>query len=100
MVDLCTGTADLLVEALSRDARLTGVGVDLSSEMLARGRAKLERRGLDRRGALAAGDAERLPLRGGRFDGALVSFGIRNVADVAGGVPGGVDGCSVRAADS
>jgi len=84
VVDLCTGTADLLVEALSRDARLTGVGVDLSSEMLTRGRAKLERRGLDRRGALAAGDAERLPLRGGRFDGALVSFGIRNVADVAG----------------
>jgi demethylmenaquinone methyltransferase/2-methoxy-6-polyprenyl-1,4-benzoquinol methylase len=84
VVDLCTGTADLLVEALSRDARLTGVGVDLSGEMLLRGRAKLARRGLDRRGALAAGDAERLPLRGGRFDGALVSFGIRNVADVEG----------------
>jgi demethylmenaquinone methyltransferase/2-methoxy-6-polyprenyl-1,4-benzoquinol methylase len=84
VVDLCTGTADLLIEALTRDARLVGVGIDLSGEMLARGRTKLVRRGLGGRGTLAAGDAERLPLRGERFDGALVSFGIRNVGDVEG----------------
>ena len=30
---------------------------------------------------LVGGDAERLPLRDGWFDGALVAFGIRNVAD-------------------
>jgi len=81
VLDLCTGTADLLIEALSRDVRLAGVGVDLSSEMLVRGNAKLRRRDLATRGALASGDAERLPLTNGRFDGALVSFGIRNVGN-------------------
>jgi demethylmenaquinone methyltransferase/2-methoxy-6-polyprenyl-1,4-benzoquinol methylase len=49
--------------------------------MLARGVAKLERGGLGGRAALAQGDGERLPVRDGLFDGALVAFGIRNVGD-------------------
>jgi demethylmenaquinone methyltransferase/2-methoxy-6-polyprenyl-1,4-benzoquinol methylase len=81
VLDLCTGTADLLVEALRRDAAARGVGVDLSSGMLARGARKLRDRGLDARAELLGGDAERLPLRDGSFDGALVAFGIRNVSD-------------------
>ncbi|HSD25683.1 MAG TPA: ubiquinone/menaquinone biosynthesis methyltransferase [Vicinamibacteria bacterium] len=81
VLDLCTGTADLLIEALRRDRRNTGLGVDLSHGMLERGAAKLARRGYAARGALAMGDGEHLPVRGGRFDGALVAFGIRNVAD-------------------
>ena len=81
VLDLCTGTADLLVEALGRDAASRGVGVDLSSGMLSRGARKLRERRLDARAGLVGGDAERLPLRDGRFDGALVAFGIRNVSD-------------------
>lgn len=81
VLDLCTGTADLLLEALGRDAAARGVGVDLSSGMLARGARKLRDRGLDARAGLLAGDAERLPLRDAWFDGALVAFGIRNVSD-------------------
>ncbi len=81
ILDLCTGTADLLIEALGRDERLSGLGADLSPEMLLRGRRKLERRGMGRRGALLCGDGERLPLRDASFDGALVAFGIRNMAD-------------------
>jgi len=79
LLDLCTGTGDLLVEALRRDSRFKGVGVDLSSQMLVRGAVKLERRGLSTRAAMASGDGERLPLRAALFDGALVSFGIRNI---------------------
>jgi demethylmenaquinone methyltransferase/2-methoxy-6-polyprenyl-1,4-benzoquinol methylase len=82
ILDLCTGTGDLLIEALRRDPRFKGVGVDLSSEMLARGVAKVERRALSVRAAMASGDGERLPLRAARFDGALVSFGIRNIGRV------------------
>ena len=81
VLDLCTGTADLLVEALGRDTLSSGLGVDLSHAMLTRGAAKLRRRGLDRRAGLVGGDAELLPLRDGAFDGALVAFGIRNVGD-------------------
>ena len=81
VLDFCTGTADLLVEALSRDERREGLGVDLSHGMLERAAAKLERGGYGRRARLVGGDSERLPVRGGLFDGALVAFGIRNVGD-------------------
>jgi demethylmenaquinone methyltransferase/2-methoxy-6-polyprenyl-1,4-benzoquinol methylase len=81
VLDLCTGTADLLVEALSRDPRHSGLGVDLSHAMLVRGSRKLARGGYAGRAALVGGDAEQLPVKDGRFDGALVAFGIRNVGD-------------------
>jgi demethylmenaquinone methyltransferase/2-methoxy-6-polyprenyl-1,4-benzoquinol methylase len=81
VLDLCTGTADLLVEALGRDPLSSGLGVDLSHAMLTRGAAKLGRRGLDRRARLVGGDGEQLPVKDGTFDGALVAFGIRNVGD-------------------
>jgi len=81
VLDLCTGTADLLIEALRRDAGNEGIGVDLSLGMLVRGAAKLARGGYGARSALVAADGERLPVRDGLFDGALVAFGIRNVAD-------------------
>jgi len=83
VLDVCTGTADLLVELLRRDPGHAGVGVDLSGEMLARGARKLRERGLAARSGLASGDAERLPLRDACFDGALIAFGIRNVGDPA-----------------
>ena len=83
LLDLCTGTADLLVEALRRDARHRGAGVDLSEEMLRRGAAKLRRRGLAGRTGLAAGDAEALPFAPATFDAATIGFGIRNVGDPA-----------------
>lgn len=81
ILDLCTGTADVLIEALGRDPRLRGLGADLSPQMLVRGLRKLERRGMASRSALACGDAERLPLRAALFDGAVVAFGIRNIGD-------------------
>lgn len=81
VLDVCTGTADLLIEVLGRDPRHSGVGLDLSPNMLARGAPKLARRGLARRAALVTGDAERLPLPAAAFDAALVAFGIRNVGD-------------------
>jgi demethylmenaquinone methyltransferase/2-methoxy-6-polyprenyl-1,4-benzoquinol methylase len=81
VLDLCTGTADLLIEAASRHPKSGGLGVDLAQGMLARGASKLARRGLARRAWLAAGDGERLPVREAGYDAALVGFGIRNVSD-------------------
>jgi demethylmenaquinone methyltransferase/2-methoxy-6-polyprenyl-1,4-benzoquinol methylase len=81
VLDLATGTADLLVEVLRRGAGHCGVGVDLSEQMLRRGGAKLRRRGLDSRARLAAGDAEALPLPSASFDAATIGFGIRNVGN-------------------
>lgn len=81
VLDLCTGTADLLLEAVSRHPRSSGLGVDLAQAMLARGARKLARRGLASRARLACGDGERLPVADARFDAAVVGFGIRNVSD-------------------
>jgi demethylmenaquinone methyltransferase/2-methoxy-6-polyprenyl-1,4-benzoquinol methylase len=81
VLDLCTGTADLLIEALGRGQERRGTGIDLSAAMLVRGAHKLRARGLSGRAGLACGDAERLPLASGGFEGALIAFGIRNVGD-------------------
>jgi len=81
VLDLCTGTADLLVEAVSRHAGSSGLGVDFAQGMLVRGARKLERRGFVGRARLASGDGEQLPVRDGSFDAAVVGFGIRNIGD-------------------
>lgn len=81
VLDVCTGTADLLVEFLRREPGNRGLGVDVSGEMLALAARKLARLGLAARSGIAQGDAERLPVASGAFDGALVAFGIRNVLD-------------------
>jgi demethylmenaquinone methyltransferase/2-methoxy-6-polyprenyl-1,4-benzoquinol methylase len=83
VLDLCTGTADLLVEVLLRDGGHRGSGVDLSPQMLRRGAKKLERRGLAARSRLVCGDGEALPLASATHDAGLVAFGIRNVGDPA-----------------
>jgi demethylmenaquinone methyltransferase/2-methoxy-6-polyprenyl-1,4-benzoquinol methylase len=82
VLDLCSGTADLLIEALSRDEGVRGVGVDISSAMLGLGLRKLAGRRMSARAALASGDAERLPFGDARFHAAAVAFGIRNVGDM------------------
>ena len=84
VVDVCTGTADLAIEAVTAERRAREVvGVDFAGEMLRRGLAKIRRAGLDDRVWLIRGDATRLPLPDGAFDAAMVAFGIRNVVDPA-----------------
>jgi demethylmenaquinone methyltransferase/2-methoxy-6-polyprenyl-1,4-benzoquinol methylase len=84
VLDLCTGTADLLIEALGRERATRGIGLDMSAPMLSRAAGKLTREGLSGRAALVLGDAQALPVRTAAFDGALIGFGIRNVGDIAG----------------
>jgi demethylmenaquinone methyltransferase/2-methoxy-6-polyprenyl-1,4-benzoquinol methylase len=81
ILDLCTGTADLLIEALGRDPSHRGMGADFSREMLIRAARKLARRGMSSRSGLVCGDGEALPFARGSFDAALLAFGIRNIAD-------------------
>lgn len=84
VLDLATGTGDLLLEELKAGARRS-VGADLSFGMLRLVRPKLQAAGLPE-GRAAQGDAERLPFGDACFDGATIAFGIRNVLDRAKGV--------------
>ncbi|MGF1465247.1 MAG: ubiquinone/menaquinone biosynthesis methyltransferase [Sandaracinaceae bacterium] len=81
VLDLATGTADLAVEIARQHPHAEVVGLDPSTEMLARGRVKVDRAGLDPRVRLEVGDAERLPYPDDAFDGVAIAFGIRNVPD-------------------
>ncbi|MBX7183861.1 MAG: ubiquinone/menaquinone biosynthesis methyltransferase [Vicinamibacteria bacterium] len=84
ILDLATGTGDLLLEELTAGATRS-VGADLSFGMLRLARPKFDRGGHP--GArVCQSDAERLPFADARFDGASIAFGIRNVLDRAQGL--------------
>ncbi len=84
VLDLATGTGDLLLEEL-RAGAVKSVGADLSFGMLRLVRPKFASNGYaDSR--VSQGDAERLPFADARFDGASIAFGIRNVLDRAQGL--------------
>jgi demethylmenaquinone methyltransferase/2-methoxy-6-polyprenyl-1,4-benzoquinol methylase len=83
VVDVCTGTGDLAIEAVAGQfgrAREV-VGVDFAGEMLRLGLDKVRRAGLDAKVRLVRGDATSLPLPDAAFDAATIGFGIRNVLD-------------------
>lgn len=84
VLDLCTGTGDLAIEArTAAPGAARVVGVDFSSIMLTLGLGKLRRRKLDDAVALIRGDASRIPAADGSVDAVTVAFGIRNVDDRA-----------------
>jgi demethylmenaquinone methyltransferase/2-methoxy-6-polyprenyl-1,4-benzoquinol methylase len=78
VLDACCGTGDLAVEAERRGGRV--VGLDFAEKMLERARGKS--------GAIewVQGDALALPFGDGEFDAATVGFGVRNLADLEGGL--------------
>jgi len=78
VLDACCGTGDLAVEAERRGGRV--VGLDFSERMLERARKKS--------GAIewVQGDALAQPFGDGEFDAATVGFGVRNLADLEGGL--------------
>ena len=89
VLDACCGTGDLAVAAARAGGAVTGL--DFSPRMLERARRKLPS------ATWVEGDMLRLPFDGGAFDVVTVGFGVRNVADLEGGlaelrrvlVPGG-----------
>ncbi len=79
LLDVCTGTADIALEAVASAGVSRVVGVDFAPGLLALGRAKVRAAGQPGRIALVRGDAARLPVRDASADAVAVAFGIRNV---------------------
>jgi len=80
-LDLCAGTLDLAAELARRDGfHGRVVGADFVVPMLKRGRHKAART------SPVAADALELPFPTARFDGVLVGFGVRNLADLDAGL--------------
>jgi demethylmenaquinone methyltransferase / 2-methoxy-6-polyprenyl-1,4-benzoquinol methylase len=82
-LDLCAGTLDVGAQ-LVREAGFGGFvfAADFAEPMLRGGAGKAPREVL----APVAADALRLPVADGAFDGAIVAFGIRNVASLDAGL--------------
>lgn len=85
ILDIATGTADFAIEALAlKPERVTGV--DISEGMLAVGREKLKKKGFDHVIQLSLGDSEKLLFEDNKFDAVIVSFGVRNFANLEKGL--------------
>jgi len=82
VLDLATGTADILL-TLARSGKLhLGVGLDMAEVMLRRGHDKITARRLAGRLSLVRGNAGELPFASGAFDAVTIAFGIRNFDDI------------------
>lgn len=80
-LDLCAGTLDLAATlARAPGFRGTVIGADFVIPMLARGKGKALR------ARPVGADALALPFADARFDGAMVAFGVRNLADLDAGL--------------
>lgn len=81
VLDLATGTGDLAIMIARMKPKLTVRGVDPSANMIAVGQEKVKQQALTERVTLSLGDGLAIPFEDDTFDGAVVSFGIRNFPD-------------------
>ena len=97
ILDVATGTGDLAIE-LYKLKPDTIIGIDIATEMLDIGNAKIESKGLEKCIDLYEGDAENLIYNDNLFDAITVAFGVRNFENLNKGLkemhrvlkPGGI----------
>jgi len=77
VLDIATGTADVLVCVLKKRKIKMAVGVDRSWNMLKIGRNKIK----DKRVFFSISDGMRLSFKAESFDSVTIAFGIRNMSD-------------------
>ena len=79
VLDVAIGTADLTIEMLKRGKAEQVTGIDLSEQMMAVGKVKIER--LKVKGdqvAFVYGNAQQMPFADASFDGVTCAYGCRN----------------------
>lgn len=82
-LDVAGGTGDVALRVIrASGSNATSLICDISGEMLAAGRRRIERLPEGQRIAFAQGNAEALPLPDRCFDAYTIAFGIRNVTHI------------------
>jgi len=81
VLDVASGTAAVAIELARVAPGRTVTGVDQSTEMLATGRARVARAGLEARVELREGRAESLPFDDSEFDALTFTYLLRYVDD-------------------
>ncbi len=85
MLDIATGTGDFAIAALKLNPDSV-VGIDISTEMLAVGREKIAKKGLENKIQLFEGDSENIEFDKDSFDAITVAFGVRNFENLEKGI--------------
>ncbi len=83
LIDVAGGTADIALKAVGTSGpSVSAIVCDISPEMLAVGKRKIEEAGLAERIGTVLGNAEALPFADRSFDAYTIAFGIRNVTHI------------------
>ncbi|MBQ2068311.1 MAG: bifunctional demethylmenaquinone methyltransferase/2-methoxy-6-polyprenyl-1,4-benzoquinol methylase UbiE [Paludibacteraceae bacterium] len=86
VLDVAIGTADLTIEMLKRGKAQCVTGLDLSKEMMAVGRLKVEGLKFKDRVAFVYGNAQEMPFADASFDAVTCAYGCRNFSDLDAGL--------------
>ena len=81
VLDIATGTGEVLIEILKNNDRWSAIGLDPSAQMLILGQKKISSMGLRKKINFVQGAGESLPFRDNSFDAITIAFGIRNTVD-------------------
>lgn len=82
VLDVAVGTADLAIEMVRRGKAGQVEGIDLSTEMMHIGEAKISRAGLSDRIVLHEGNALAIDAADGCYDALTCAYGVRNFSDL------------------
>jgi len=86
ILDVATGTADMAITTYKMLQPEKIVGIDISENMLAVGRQKIAKEGLNEQIELLKGDGETINFPNNTFDASMVAFGIRNFENLQAGL--------------
>ncbi|MHC4222151.1 MAG: bifunctional demethylmenaquinone methyltransferase/2-methoxy-6-polyprenyl-1,4-benzoquinol methylase UbiE, partial [Planctomycetota bacterium] len=81
ILDICTGTGDIVIEFAKKSGSSQCFGVDISEKMLELAQKKVDKAGLSQKISLTQADAIDIPFDEGVFDTVFMGFGLRNIAD-------------------
>ena len=82
ILDVATGTCDMVIEIARRNRSVRIFGIDFSQRMLDLGRTKVTQSNYNKSISFQIGSGEHLPFANESFDGVICAFGIRNFANV------------------
>ena len=85
ILDIATGTGDFALMSLKLKPDEV-IGIDISEGMLAMGKEKINKRGLEKIIQLEKGDSENLRFEDNSFDASIVAFGVRNFENLEKGL--------------
>ncbi len=85
ILDIATGTGDLAIAASQLNPTAI-IGIDISVDMIAIGKSKIEKKNLQRIITLQEGDSENIIFPENYFDAATCGFGVRNFENLQAGL--------------